>query len=268
MNIRFQLKYFIALLFFNFYSALLNAQSIQDILSSSFNALSKDTCLTNASISFCLLNQKNGKIIYSKNKDKLLAPASTLKTFTTATALEVLGENFQYKTKIVFKGEIKNKIAYGTLLIFGSGDPSLGSDRFESTKPNTVFKQIELALQNKGIDKIIGDIQVDKKIFIDESINKGWLDEDIGNYYGAGIYPLNWRENKFEINLAPTKNSFIVSSNTAGYNNEKDFCIELVHKDGASTEEAFAYIETEKTCKYNIKGVLSNKLPIQNMQLA
>lgn len=244
------------------------AQTVSQTMQQAFSLLDKDTCLKKADVSFCLLDIQSGKVIFEKNKDVLLAPASTLKTFTTATALHVLGENFVYKTRIAFKGSIQNKIAKGSLIIYGSGDPSFGSDRYEETKPDIIFQKIYKALHDLGIEKLEGNIVVKKNIFQDESINKYWLAEDIGNYYGAGLYTLNWRENKFEINLVPTKTSFEVSSNTAGYDNKKDFCVELIHKDGASTEEAFAYIETLKPCRYNIKGVLSNKVPIQNMQLA
>ncbi len=245
-----------------------SAQPVSQILAQAFGQLEKDTCLKKADISFCLQDIQTGKIIFEKNKDVLLAPASTLKTYTTATALHILGENFTYKTRVTFKGTIKNKTGTGTLIVYGCGDPSFGSDRYEETRPDMIYRQILNALKKLGIEKLRGNIVINKSIFTDESINKGWLDEDIGNYYGAGLYALNWKENKFEINLVPTKTSFEVSNNTAGYDNKHDFCIELVHKDGAGTEEAFAYVETSKPCMYNIKGVLSNKVPTQNMQLA
>jgi D-alanyl-D-alanine carboxypeptidase/D-alanyl-D-alanine-endopeptidase (penicillin-binding protein 4) len=244
------------------------AQSVVQPLLHAFEQLDKDTCLKKADISFCLLDINTGKVIVEKNKDKLLAPASTLKTFTTATALYVLGENYQYQTKVTFKGTIQDKVGKGTLIIYGAGDPSLGSDRYDDTKPDKVFQQIVKALKSKGIEQLEGNIIVNKSIYTDENINKDWLDEDVGNYYGAGIYPLNWKENKFEINLVPTTSSFEVLNNTAGYDNKKDFCIELIHKEGATTEEAFAYIEKSKSCMYNIKGVLSAKEATQNMQLA
>ncbi len=254
--------------FFSVYHQTLSAQTVSQLLHQAFDLLGKDTCLKSADISFCLTDIKTGNILFEKNKDVLLAPASTLKTFTTATALHLLGENFQYKTRVTFKGTIKEKAGRGTIIIYGSGDPSFGSDRYDETKPEAIFKQILYTLKGLGIEKLEGNIVVNNSIFTDDNINKSWLEEDVGNYYGAGLYALNWKENKFEINLIPTKTSFEVSTNTAGYDNKKDFCIELIHKDGASTEEAFAYIEKKLPCMYNIKGVLSNKIPIQNMQLA
>jgi serine-type D-Ala-D-Ala carboxypeptidase/endopeptidase (penicillin-binding protein 4) len=215
-----------------------------------------------------LIDRSTGKVILENNRDTPLAPASTLKTFTTAMALKELGVDFRFQTKINFKGKIQDGLAIGELIVIGSGDPSLGSDRFKETKPELVKQQIGGALRRLGANKFNGKITVIEHIFNDEAINKSWLAEDIGNYYGAGVYSLNWKENKFEINLVPTKTSFEVSSNNAGYDNKNDFCIELVHKDEATTEEAFAYIEKVKPCMYSIKGVLSNKEKISNMQLA
>lgn len=257
--------YFVLFIFFQVHVC---AQSIPQKLLQAFAILDKDTCLRNADVSFCMLDIKTGKLIYEKNKDVLLAPASTLKTYTTAAALNLLGEDFQYKTRITFSGTIKNNIGTGTLIIYGSGDPSFGSERFAETKVHEIFRQILAGLKKIGIHKLEGNIIVNSSIFTDESINTHWLDEDIGNYYGAGLYALNWKENKFEITLKPTKTSFEVTRNTAGYHNQQDFCIELVHKEGATTEEAFAYVETLKSCRYNLKGVLSNKDAEHNMQLA
>jgi D-alanyl-D-alanine carboxypeptidase/D-alanyl-D-alanine-endopeptidase (penicillin-binding protein 4) len=260
------MKFFLSLLLFLATNS--TAQSVFQNLQTAFTKLAGEVAYKNANISFTLLDNKTGLTLFEKNKDTPLAPASTLKTFTTATALALLGENFRYQTRITFKGIIKNKIGYGDLIIYGCGDPSLGSDRFNETKPEIIKKQIVTSLRKLGLESLKGNIKVNSNLFTDEAINSGWLDEDIGNYYGAGVYPLNWKENKFEINLVPTKTSFEVSSNSAGYNDKKDFCIELIHKDGATTEEAFAFVEKNKPCIYAIKGVLSNKEKIHNMQLA
>lgn len=258
----------ICLVFLFFFRHHIYAQTIPQKLSQAFDILGRDTCLQKADVSFCMHDISSGKVIFEKNKDVLLAPASTLKTYTTAAALNLLGEDFQYQTRVTFSGTVRNQTGKGTLVIYGSGDPSFGSDRFQETRPDEIYRQILAGLRKLGIQKLEGNIIIRKNIFSDESINKHWLAEDIGNYYGAGLYALNWKENKFEVTLKPTKTSFEVARNTAGYNNQRDFCIELVHKEGATTEEAFAFVEALKPCMYNIKGVLSNKEAEHNMQLA
>ena len=237
-------------------------------LHTAFDKLGKEESYRQAAISFTLIDSKTGKTLFDKNKNLALASASILKTFTTASALHYLGEDFRYHTNIAFKGSIHNHVGCGQLIIYGSGDPSLGSDRFEETQPDLVKKQIVSALRNMGIDTLIGNIRIVSNLFTDEGINAGWLEEDIANYYGAGIYPLNWKENKFEISMIPSGNSFDISSNSAGYDNHNDFCVELVPKDGATTEDAFAFFEKDKPCRYAIRGVLSNKEKVQSMQLA
>lgn len=238
------------------------------LVTQALDQLSQQTPYTKADISFTLLDNQEGKRLISYQSDRLLAPASTLKTFTTATALKVLGPDFRYHTNVVFMGQIKSGIAKGVLRIDASGDPTFGSDRFDNTKPERIKSLIVEALRKKGIQKLFGKIEVHGKVFDDSSIHSCWLDEDIGNYYGAGLYPLNWRENKFEITLVPTKTSFVVKNNTANYENDRDFCIELVHQEDATTEEAFAFIEKGKSCPYVIRGVLSAKESSHNMQLA
>jgi PBP4 family serine-type D-alanyl-D-alanine carboxypeptidase len=59
-----------------------------------------------------------------------------------------------------------------------------------------------------------------------------------------------------------------VSQNTGGFDNSSDFCVELIPRDDAGTEEAFAYLENDRTCNYSIRGYLTNKAGIQHIQLA
>jgi D-alanyl-D-alanine carboxypeptidase/D-alanyl-D-alanine-endopeptidase (penicillin-binding protein 4) len=55
------------------------------------------------------------------------------------------------------------------------------------------------------IKKIEGDIVgVDNK-FETQTTPGGWIWEDIGNYYGAGVSGLNWHENQYDLKLSPGK---------------------------------------------------------------
>ncbi|HOZ51820.1 MAG TPA: D-alanyl-D-alanine carboxypeptidase, partial [Chitinophagaceae bacterium] len=119
-----------------FITQFLNAQNSFQKLDDAFKKLSQDSSYSKADISFALRDTKTGKLLYAQNKDILLAPASTLKTFTTASALNILGEDYKYQTKISFRGIIKDRIGFGDLIIRGSGDPSFGSDRYPETKPD------------------------------------------------------------------------------------------------------------------------------------
>ncbi len=52
-----------------------------------------------------------------------MAPASCQKTITSATAMELLGPQYRYRTILGYDGEIANGALNGNLYIIGSGRP-------------------------------------------------------------------------------------------------------------------------------------------------
>ncbi len=237
-------------------------------LENAFLDFEKDSQIQQANVSFCMINNSTGKIIFQKKKDMLLPPASTLKTFTTASALFTLGENFRYETKINFKGTIKGDVALGELIVYASGDPSFGSDRFNETKSEVVLSKISEALKSRGVKSLKGKITIVNPVFNDTASNIHWLEEDFGNYYGAGVYALNWKENKFDISIKTKKSSFEVVQNDGGLNNLKDFKMELVQNNLPTANDAFAYILQNSPYKYALRGDLATSKKVQNMSLA
>lgn len=237
-------------------------------LENAFLDFEKDSQIQQANVSFCMINNSTGKIIFQKKKDMPLPPASTLKTFTTASALFTLGENFRYETKINFKGTIKDDVALGELIVYASGDPSFGSDRFKETKSEVVLSKITEALNSRGVKSLKGKITIVNPVFNDTASNIHWLEEDFGNYYGAGVYALNWKENKFDISIKTKKSSFEVVQNDGGLNNLKDFKMELVQNNLPTANDAFAYILQNSPYKYALRGDLATSKKVQNMSLA
>ena len=62
-------------------------QELPVTLSEYFSKMEEDPQFSSAIIGFYVLDSKSGKIIYSKNENTGLAPASTLKIITSATAV-------------------------------------------------------------------------------------------------------------------------------------------------------------------------------------
>ncbi len=148
----------------------------------------------------------NGKIIYHYNDQYGVAPASNMKVFTSIAVLDLLGKDYQYKTEIGCSGKIKDSVLQGNLFILGHGDPSFGSWRYTQTQPDTIMKQLCVLLRKKGINSIKGEVIIDASAFTQNPIPGGWSWEDMGNYYGAGTWALNWHENQYDMELKPGKN--------------------------------------------------------------
>jgi D-alanyl-D-alanine carboxypeptidase/D-alanyl-D-alanine-endopeptidase (penicillin-binding protein 4) len=153
-----------------------------------------------ASVSIMIKNVDDGAVIYSCDADREVTPASVIKTVTTATALEILGENFRYETAIMYDGHIRNGILDGNLYIRGSGDPTLGSLDMGPDRDKTIREWIT-AIKHTGIKEITGRVIADESIFDTEGISMKWMREDLGSYYGQGCYGLNIYDNRYSLFL-------------------------------------------------------------------
>lgn len=179
------------------------AQNRIQNLEKAFNNLLADEQTKHAITSLCVLDANTGKVLFAKNEQIGLATASTLKTITAATAFSILGKDFQFQTTLAYSGNITpDGTLKGNLIIVGSGDPTLGSWRYQNNE-NAVLNQWVSAIKAAGIKKIEGSIIGDDRIFGTQTTPEGWVWQDIGNYYGAGTSGLAWRENQFDIHLKP-----------------------------------------------------------------
>jgi len=185
-------------LFFLFFSSLLLAQSPSNNSLPFFNGKNYQS----ASISYVVFDLQKKQKVISYREDKSMIPASVQKLFTTATALESFGANYQIKTNIYYTGNIQNHVLYGDLIIQGNGDPTCASKYFYDTKSPYQFTDSVLKIvQQKGIRKITGKIIADGSQFSDEALSPTWSWEDIANYYACGTYAFPIKDNLYKIHF-------------------------------------------------------------------
>ena len=153
-----------------------------------------------ASFSLVGKDVQEGRTVYSYDTDRLQSPASVLKTVATATALEILGEDYRYPTTLEYDGILENGTLEGNLYIKGSGDPSLGSSHFAPGQ-NKFLSTWIAALQKAGIKHITGSVISDESIFDTEGVSIKWLREDMGNYYAPGSFGISIFDNMYKLSL-------------------------------------------------------------------
>ena len=153
-----------------------------------------------ASFSLVVKDVQEGRTVYSYDTDRLQSPASVLKTVATATALEILGEDYRYPTTLEYDGILETGTLEGNLYIKGSGDPSLGSSHFAPGQ-NKFLSTWIAALQKAGIKHITGSVISDESIFDTEGVSIKWLREDMGNYYAPGSYGISIFDNMYKLSL-------------------------------------------------------------------
>lgn len=192
---------------FVFFLNSLSAQTVQDKLQKAVQQLLNDTQMRYASFGFSVVNSETGAVVYEYNGNMGLAPASCQKVVTSATAFELLGKEYVYNTRIGYDGNIANGKLNGNLHITGSGDPTLGSWRYSNTSDTLILRQWKEIINKAGIKTITGNIVMHGDQWESASVPGGWPWDDMGNYYGAGAYGINWRENQYDLVLRSGPNT-------------------------------------------------------------
>src|SRR5580765_557581 len=81
------------------------------------DALMAASPVARASVGIQVVDLKTGAALYSRNAERLYLPASNMKLFTAALALERLGPDYRMTTRLV-------RAPSGDLILVGGGDPS------------------------------------------------------------------------------------------------------------------------------------------------
>jgi len=149
--------------------------------------LQKDPAFKHASWSFLATYADAKDTVAKFNEQMALPPASVMKLVTTSAALQILGPNYTFKTRLYIRGKITDDgILNGDLVIRGGGDPTLGSEKWKESIQDTLLLNIYRLLHTQNIKMINGNIIADASAFEELMAPPGWNWGDIGNYYGAG----------------------------------------------------------------------------------
>ncbi len=151
-------------------------------------------------VSAAVMSLPDGEIIYERNADRVLIPASNQKIIPGAVALAKLGVAHSFDTRLALDGD--------DLVIIGSGDPGLGDSKLADQRggrPTDVFVQWAGILTQRGITTIKGDIVVEDQIFEQPWVHPSWEENDITKWFAAPVGGLNFNDNCIEITLRPTK---------------------------------------------------------------
>ena len=97
-----------------------------------------------------------GKVLASHNQQLSFNPASVMKLVTTAAALDLLGPDYRWITRVYAQGPIVGDVLNGDLIIQGSGDPRLAHED---------LARLLRRLRSLGVREIQGDLVLDRSLF-------------------------------------------------------------------------------------------------------
>ena len=159
-------------------------------LPTSVNKLLKKHKIPKQNISVYIRDLNATEPMLEFNADKLRTPASTMKLLTTYAALKELGPNYSWRTEVWLRGELKEGVLEGDLVLKGYGDPFLVYENF--------WKLIK-TLRDKGLQQINGDIIIDESYFDLPAHNPAAFDGKAFRVYNAAASALmfNFQATRF-----------------------------------------------------------------------
>ncbi|HEV8292473.1 MAG TPA: D-alanyl-D-alanine carboxypeptidase/D-alanyl-D-alanine-endopeptidase [Tepidisphaeraceae bacterium] len=152
---------------------------------------------TGATFSARVVDLQTGRELYSRSPDRPMIPASNMKLFVTAAALDFLGADYRFKTYLALDGE--------DLWVIGSGDPATGDPRIAKAagkKPTALFDDWADALQKRGVNRISSVVYYDRAL--DEQwVHPNWNKSFLVDWYAAPISGLNFNDNCVDVKVLP-----------------------------------------------------------------
>jgi serine-type D-Ala-D-Ala carboxypeptidase/endopeptidase (penicillin-binding protein 4) len=168
------------------------ARSPVEALRYSIDSLVNDPRFANAQLGLLIVNPATGDTLYSRNAGKLFMPASNQKIITSAVALSQLGPDYRFHTVIAKRGEVKDSVLNGDLIVIGRGDPTM-SDRVYGSAAKEM-SAIADSIRARGIKHATGSLRQGGNAFPDSIYGYGWEWDDITGESGAPIDELMYNE--------------------------------------------------------------------------
>jgi D-alanyl-D-alanine carboxypeptidase/D-alanyl-D-alanine-endopeptidase (penicillin-binding protein 4) len=145
----------------------------------------------------------SGRVLFEENAQKLLRPASNMKIYTVATALDRLSPDFRFTTSVYARSKPGGDgVVKGDLTIFGRGDPSIAA-RFNNGDYMKGIDELANRVVAAGVKRVEGDLVGDETYFVGPKYGSGWEWEDLTWYYGAEVTPLTINDNALDLFVKP-----------------------------------------------------------------
>lgn len=144
-----------------------------------------------------------GRTLFEENAQKLLLPASVMKIFTVAAALDRLTPDFRFKTSIYAdaKPDATGTVK-GDLTIYGRGDPSI-SATFNNGDYFKAINELADSIAAAGVKRVEGDLVGDETYFAGPPYGFAWSWADLQWYYGAEVSALTVNNNALDLFVKP-----------------------------------------------------------------
>jgi serine-type D-Ala-D-Ala carboxypeptidase/endopeptidase (penicillin-binding protein 4) len=173
-----------------------------------------------ATVGVCVRDSRTGTILAGLGSNRLMSPASNLKLLTSAAAIEELGDDYEFSTKVYLDGQ--------DVIVVGGFDPTLGDARLAAAANRTIYTRMDTwvtAAKTELGDQPVTGISLVCAGQPTDWRNAEWKPAQYTYWYAAPAAGLNFNNNCLDVtfdvedgqvtpHVSPTS-EFIVVENTA-----------------------------------------------------
>ncbi|MFO0963099.1 MAG: D-alanyl-D-alanine carboxypeptidase/D-alanyl-D-alanine-endopeptidase [Phycisphaerales bacterium] len=156
--------------------------------------------LRRSDIAVSIREVETGRVLADVAGDQPMIPASNMKLLTTAAALQMLGPDFRFRTRLLRDGD--------RLVVVGDGDPAFGDpalleqvvytdakgNRQHGMSVDALVETWAAAVRAAGVTSL-REVVVDDRIFDRQYTHPEWPANQLANAYCAEIAGLNFHTN-------------------------------------------------------------------------
>ncbi len=165
-------------------------------LQDSIDAILQDSTLRRTYAEVKVVSLATGEVLYQRNSDHLLHPASNQKLLTTLAALHYLTPSYTFQTILYADSSaVGDSVIAGDVFLKGYGDPDFSTEDLHGMVDR---------LLAMGIHRIEGDIVCDDTYFDSLRVGVGWMWDDgpVGGYFSP-ISAIALNSNTVELQVGP-----------------------------------------------------------------
>jgi D-alanyl-D-alanine carboxypeptidase/D-alanyl-D-alanine-endopeptidase (penicillin-binding protein 4) len=147
----------------------------------------------------------SGNVVAERNPHLPLAPASNMKLFTTAAAIDLLHPDFQVTTTVYARGAVDDAGTLdGDVKVVGHGDPTIGG-RFHDNHATAVIDDWATDLKRAGIKTVKGNLIFEYGYMDTQYIHPTWPENQLVNWYEAPVSAFSMQEGCVQVRVLPSK---------------------------------------------------------------
>ncbi|MGA9748949.1 MAG: D-alanyl-D-alanine carboxypeptidase/D-alanyl-D-alanine-endopeptidase, partial [Nocardioides sp.] len=145
-------------------------------LTAAIDSLLADPRFTGSMVSVAVRDAESGEAIYERDTGQRLNPASNMKLFTSAAAMDALGPDYRFTTDLLSDGRVRGGKLRSDLYLRGGGDPVMLQEDYAA---------LAAQLRAAGVKRLSGDLVADDSFFDDVPLGVAWSWDDEPYYYSA-----------------------------------------------------------------------------------